>query len=378
MASRYQMNEPYLEGTVVQAACSDSSGSIKLASLRKKLIRRVSPDHSQALRRTFQFAFLALNVWLGGTFYFWVRQIEIGASNQLPARPAGVEGWLPIAGLMNLKFWLTTGHLPATHPAALFLLVTFLAIAFLLRKAFCSWLCPVGTLSEYLWRSGRHLFGRNFHLPRWLDIPLRGLKYLLLGFFAWAVANMPAEAITEFMRSPYGAIADVRMLNFFRDLGETAAIVIGILALASVLIQNFWCRYLCPYGALLGITSLLSPLRIRRSESDCIDCAKCARACPSALPVDKLVSIKSAECTGCMECVAVCPSESALQLSLPRWTRAPKDGRLPAWAMAVGIAVLFFGIVGYAKATGYWNGDVPDRIYRQLVPRSSEVLHPAE
>jgi hypothetical protein len=79
-----------------------------------------------------------------------------------------------------------------------------------------------------------------------------------------------------------------------------------------------------------------------------------------------------------MECVAVCPSESALQLSLPRWTRAPKDGRLSAWTMAVGIAVLFFGIVGYAKATGYWNGDVPDRIYRQLVPRSSEVLHPAE
>ena len=52
---------------------------------------------------------------------------------------------------------------------------------------------------------------------------MRALKYLLLGFFVWAVANMSAAAVEEFMRSPYGAIADVRMLNFFRDLGETAS-----------------------------------------------------------------------------------------------------------------------------------------------------------
>ena len=68
------------------------------------------------------------------------------------------------------------------HPAAMFLLIAFLAMAFLLRKAFCSWLCPVGTISEYLWRAGKKVFGRNFPLPRWLDLPMRGFKYLLLGF----------------------------------------------------------------------------------------------------------------------------------------------------------------------------------------------------
>ena len=81
--------------------------------------------------------FLLLNVWLGGTFYFWVRHIEAGTNDPSMVRPAGVEGWLPIAGLMNLKYWLTTGRVPASHPAALFLLVTFLAIAFLLRKEMC-------------------------------------------------------------------------------------------------------------------------------------------------------------------------------------------------------------------------------------------------
>jgi polyferredoxin len=348
----------------------------KITAPRKKLVRRVAPDYSQALRRGFQIAFLLLNVWVGGLFYLWVRHIESGELGRSLARPAGVEGWLPIAGLMNLRYWLATREVPAMHPAAMFLLVTFLSISFLFRKAFCSWLCPVGTFSEYLWRAGRQIFRRNFQLPRWVDVPLRGFKYLLLGFFVWVIANMPAEAVQDFMHSPYGMVADVRMLNFFRYLSETAAIVLGVLVVASALVQNFWCRYLCPYGALLGITSLFSPMRIRRTESACVDCAKCAKACPSALPVDKLVSIKSAECTGCLECVAVCPAEGALELSLPKWTQSPRAGRLPAWAMAAGVAVLFFGIVGFAKTAGYWNTHVPDSVYQQLVPRADEFEHP--
>ena len=361
----------------------DGSSAVDEASSRpkssgKRLARRVLPDHSQALRRGFQFAFLALNVWLGAKFYFWVHAFESGAHTREMIRPAGVEGWLPIAGLMNLKYWITSGNLPTTHPAALFLFLSFLAIAFLLRKAFCSWLCPVGTLSEYLWRAGRLIFRCNFQLPRWLDLPLRTLKYLLLGFFGWAVGNMSADAVQQFMHSPYGVIADVRMLNFFRYLGETAAVVLGILVIASIFIQNFWCRYLCPYGALLGITSLLSPLRVRRTESACIDCAKCAKACPSNLPVDKLITIKSAECTGCLECVAVCPAKDALDVTLPTWAKAPNNGRVPAWAIAVGVAVLFVGIVGYAKASGYWNGEIPNVVYQQIIPHADEVGHPAE
>jgi polyferredoxin len=369
MASLSQLGES-------QEAASAKQPSRDSIRLRKRLVRRAGPDHSQLWRRSFQLAFLLLNIWIGVAFYFWVRGFETGSHLRTMIRPAGVEGWLPIAGLMNFKYWLSTGRLPGTHPAALFLFIIFLAIAFLLRKAFCSWMCPVGTLSEYLWRAGRRVFRRNFQPPRWLDLPLRSLKYLLLGFFVWAVANMSASAIAEFMRSPYGAIADVRMLNFFRYLGETGAIVLAILVLASVFVQNFWCRYLCPYGALLGIVSLSSPLRIRRSETACIDCTKCAKVCPSALPVDKLISIKSAECTGCLECVAACPAEGALQMSLPEWTSVPNEGRLPAWAMALAIAALFLGIVGYAKSSGYWNGDVPDYVYRQLVPQANEVTHP--
>jgi len=95
---------------------------------KKKLVRRTDRDYSQVLRRSFQFAFLLLNVYLGSVFYVWVRHYETGMQTRAVARPAGVEGWLPIAGMMNLKYFLVTGHVPAMHPAAMFLLITFLAI----------------------------------------------------------------------------------------------------------------------------------------------------------------------------------------------------------------------------------------------------------
>jgi len=347
------------------------------AKPKKKLIRRTDVDRSQLYRRSFQGAFLLLNLWLGAKFYFWVRQFEDGVIDANLRRPAGVEGWLPIAGLMNLKFWLLSGQIPRVHPAAMFLLLTFLAMAFLFRKAFCSWLCPIGTISEYLWRAGKKVFKQSFYLPRWLDLPLRGLKYFLLGFFVWAISSMSAAGIRDFMQSPYGLIADVKMLNFFRHIGETGLIVLGVLVLASVFVPNFWCRFLCPYGALLGLTSWLSPARIRRSTQTCIDCAKCAKVCPAALPVDKLVQIRSVECTGCLECVAVCPAQDALSLSLPPIVAAePRRAALPAWAMAAGIAVLFLGVAGFAKVTGHWESPIPTSVYERLVPNADQAAHP--
>jgi len=343
---------------------------------KKSLIRRTDRDYSQLARRAFQAVFLLLNLWLGTIFYFWVRQFEPGGASTSVHRPAGIEGWLPIAGLMNLRYLLLTHHVPSVHPAGMFLLIAFLAISFLFRKAFCSWLCPVGTVSEYLWRAGHKLFRRNFHLPRWLDLSLRTLKYILLSFFVWAVLSMGASEIQDFITGPYGLIADVKMLNFFRHVGQTAAIVLAILAVSSLFIQNFWCRYLCPYGALLGLAALASPTRIRRNAETCIDCAKCAKACPSALPVDKLITIKSAECTGCLECVAVCPADNTLAISLPRLPGIlPQPKPISIWAMAAGITILFLGIVGFAKSSGYWDSPVPNAVYQQLVPHADKAQH---
>jgi polyferredoxin len=232
-----------------------------------------------------------------------------------------------------------------------------------------------------LWKLGQRIFGRSLRLPRWADVTLRGLKYVLLGFFVFIIGAMSAEALLDFMNTPYGLLADVKMLNFFRNMGTTAAIVILLLVFFSLLVQNFWCRYLCPYGALMGLVSLLSPVKIRRDADACIDCGKCARACPAHLPVDQLVQVRSVECTACMACVSVCATQDALQFALPprkaaapaaRWSRRT----LSPLAVAGVIACLFFGLILYAKATGHWQTNLPREMYLELVPHSNEAAHP--
>jgi polyferredoxin len=176
------------------------------------------------------------------------------------------------------------------------------------------------------------------------------------------------------------------MLNFFLEIGAVGIAVLATLVVLSVFIQNFWCRFLCPYGALLGIVSIVSPGRIRRDAQACIDCGKCSKACPSSLPVDKLLQIRSLECTSCMECVAVCPAENALQFSLPpralpsaqtgrsaaaRWRNRALDPR----AIAAVLALIFFGFVGLARATGHWQTNIPRDVYMQMVPHADDYGH---
>jgi polyferredoxin len=218
-------------------------------------------------------------------------------------------------------------------------------------------------------------------VPRWLDVALRSLKYVLLAFFVYIVFTMPAMDLGDFLASPFGIVADVKMLNFFRYMGTVGMIVILAMVVLSVLIQNFWCRFLCPYGALMGIVSALSPVKIRRDAEACIDCGKCNKACPSQLPVDRLVQIRSVECTGCMECVAVCPAGNALQMALlPRKTETTAVARwrgraLKPQMVAVVLAVVFFGLIGVARASGHWQTNISREIYLQLVPNAENIDH---
>src|SRR5262245_59089536 len=98
---------------------------------RPLLNRRKTVDRSQRVRHIVQVSFLLLNCWIGIQFYYFVRYFERGGM-KVP-RPPGVEGWLPIAGMMNTSYFLQTGSIPTIHPAAMVLFVTFLGISLAFR-----------------------------------------------------------------------------------------------------------------------------------------------------------------------------------------------------------------------------------------------------
>lgn len=322
------------------------------------------------LRAGVQWGIFAVTVWGGIDLYRFMRRIQDGQAPSF-AKPLSPEGFLPIGSFMSFKLWVATGVIDTVHPAGLMLFTSALALSIVLKKSFCGWICPVGTLSEFLGTTGRLLLGRLRRLPRWLDLPLRALKYALLGLFLWIIlVKMPAAGIRAWLGSDYWKTADLKMLAFFRQPTALTTVVLSALIALSLVLRNFWCRYLCPYGALLGLLSIAAPLKVQRHEERCIHCRRCTKSCPALLPVESLGRVSSPECLGCLTCVSRCPSPGALDATLP--------GRRvvsPAVYAAL-VVVIFWGIVAAAKITGHWEAGVSPGEYLRIIPRLESVSHP--
>lgn len=304
----------------------------------------------QPLRILIQFCFLGFMLWLGLRFFLFVEYFRSGGAAAFVPRPAGIEGFLPISGLLGLSAWFRGLGINSIHPAAVVILLTVLAVSLLLRRSFCSWVCPVATLSECSWKTGFKLFRRNLKTPHWPDVGLRTVKYLLLLFFVYSIVLvMSPSALQRFIESDYHKVADVRLLDFFLHLSPVAlGVILGLLVL-SVALRNPFCRYLCPYGALLGLAAKLSPVRVTRDREHCVSCGVCSQVCPSSIDVMHTQSVNSAECIGCWRCVSHCRVQGALSM------RVAGRLALPGIVFALLVVLLFWGGSLVGKLGGHWQ-----------------------
>lgn len=323
------------------------------------------------LRRIIQGAFALFCLYAGYRFYQYYLWAA-GRSESYVPRPPSVEAFLPISALVNLKRLVLTGEFDPIHPAGLTIFMAALVIGLLLRKGFCGWICPVGFASNQA-----EAFSRRFKLlrtpPAWLDYALLSLKYLLLAFFSYLILlKMDVAAIEAFNRSTYNLVVDAKMLFFFLEPTTLTLWVLGFLVVISFFVRNFWCRYLCPYGALLGILAFCSPLKINRKAENCINCKKCDRICPGGIRVSRKEIVRTPECLGCGECVSVCPARDCLSL------KAAGRKKLPLVTLPALVLAVFFLFYGWAVATGHWHSKVPPQTMQQIytTTKLKELAHP--
>ena len=344
----------------------------------KKKITRNTEKPIQKYRFIIQTAFVLLCIWIGVEFFLFTRYLQTNGAAEFFNRPPGVEGFLPISSLMSFYLFVTTGEIHPAHPAGLFIFMAIVLVSLVFGKSFCSWLCPVGYISELVGDFGEKLlkiiFKRNMKtkLPKWLDYPLRSIKYLLLGFLFFSVFFlMTTIAVKAFLDSPYNQVADLKLYYFFADISQTALIVLAVLFILSIFIRNFWCRYLCPYGALLGLISFLSPHRIKRNPVNCIDCGLCAKVCPSNIKVDKVKTVLSDECSTCMNCVDICPVADTLDLkSIITKKKVSKN------TIAIAIVSIFMIVTGIGIITGHWQNNITPKEYLHHYKYMNSYGHP--
>jgi polyferredoxin len=333
-------------------------------------MEKIDRSYVRKIRYSVQWAIFLMVAYAGYMFYMFASALESGILPPV-TRPPSIDGFMPIGGAMALKLWITEGVFDPIHPSALVIFVGALLVSFLLKKSFCGWICPVGTISEFVWKIGDKVFGKNLRTYKYIDYPLRSLKYILMFFFLYIIfLKMSPDEITSFLNTPYWKTADIKLMKFFTEMSLTTKITLSALFGLSLLYKNFWCRYLCPYGGLLGLLSSASPIKITRDKDRCIQCGLCAKHCPASLPVNALSVVKTPECTGCLTCVSRCPEKDALDAKA-----AGKVMIKPEWFI-VGVIAVFFGVILIGHISGNWHSSITNKELLLLIPMLKNLSHP--
>ena len=224
---------------------------------------------------------------------------------------ASLHAVCPFGGVVSLYQFATVGNFTQKiHQSSFILMILVFILAFLFGAVFCGWVCPLGSVQEWVGKLGKRLFKKRYNhfIPRRIDQYLRYLRYIMLIWVLYATAMTGKLAFGDI--DPYYAL-----FNFWTgEVAITGLTVLGITLLASLAVERPWCKYICPYGAVLGITNLFSVFSIRRRESTCKSCNICTRDCPMNIPVHAVNVVRDHQCIGCLECTseAICPIENTV------------------------------------------------------------------
>lgn len=311
---------------------------------------KISP---KKLRETIQLGMTLFCIWIGYRFYLFY-EFMTGQSEVAVTKPGAVEGFLPISALLSLKKLITQGIFDEVHPAGLTIFIAVIVMSLIVRKGFCGYLCPVGFIHNLLNKIGRKI-KKTVTVKGKLEFALLIPKYVAMTFFVYTVfIKMGGREIDAFIHTPYNFTAEARMMLFFSDLSVTAALVIGAILILGIFIPYFWCRFLCPYGALLGVISKASPVAVKRDQESCINCGKCNKSCPGGIEVELKETVNSAECVGCTQCIEACPVDGCITVT-DRLSRI----KLPWYIIAVGSLLILLIYYFAAKITNHWDSPYP-------------------
>lgn len=199
---------------------------------------------------------------------------------------------------------------PQVAEAAMILPVTFL-----LGRFFCGWMCAFGSFTDWIYHLFQKIFHKKLKISETWDRRMKYLKYavLLVILAASWTLNAPLFASS----SPWDAFGMLITVGKVPDFAYVlSSLTVGFLLFllitaVSAFSERFFCRYLCPMGAIFSLVSRRKLLKIRKPSAHCGSCRACTKNCPMGIPLYQMDTVDSGECIGCMKCVSVCPRGNA-------------------------------------------------------------------
>lgn len=262
---------------------------------------------------------------------------------------ASLHAICPFGGVVTLYTLITEGSfVQKIHEASLVLAAVVVVLSVIFGPVFCGWICPFGTFQRWMASLGKRLLGRRYGkvIPHRLDQSMRYLRYAVLAAVVIATAVSAKLVFSDY--DPYFAL-----FNFWTgEVALTAFIILGLIMLLSLVVERPFCRYACPYGALLGLSNRFRIFKIRRVASTCIDCKACDRACPMGINISEAAAVTDAQCISCLRCTSeqACPVPDTVVVTS---AKGPKG--LSGKTVGLLSLIIFFGAIGASFSLGWWQ-----------------------
>ncbi len=265
---------------------------------------------------------------------------------------ASTHSVCPFGGVVSIYKFLTEGsYVQRIHDSSFVLMFLVLIFTLLFGAVFCGWVCPLGSVQEWIGKIGRKLFGKKYNhfIPDRVDKVLRYLRYVVLIWVLYVTATT-AQLVFRTV-DPYNAL-----FQFWTgEVAVSAIIMLILVLLASLWIERPWCKYLCPFGAVLGLISKISLFSLKRDTGTCIDCKNCDRVCPMNIDISSRNSVRHVNCIVCLECSSenACPVEDTLLLSTK--LKVKNKIKIKSMTLAIIIVIVLIGGIFSAQLAGLWN-----------------------